>query len=236
LARKLGIQDHDAEAGTHRGPVLDQQLERLQLGVLDLHLANEDLGFVQPIANDPGHDGRKDANHEHAAPSDVRKQERRQQGGSKHAELPSQCHVRGHPRPLVGRPRFGSQRHADAELASEADSSDRAIREQVPVALCESAQAGEDGKQHDGPSHHANAAEMVAQRAEHDAAGDGTDERPGHQRAGLAGAQVQVGRDGREHEAQDEQVKPIHRIADRRACKRFPCIATDLFAVLRGCR
>src|SRR5256885_9283714 len=40
-------------------------------------------------------------------------------------------------------------------------------------------------------------------------------QRPGHQRTGLARREVQVGRNGRQHEAQDQQVEAVHGIAHR---------------------
>ena len=225
-------QHHDARADLGGGAVFDEQAERVHLGAgffrgVGAGVAHEHFRLVQSIADHPGDDGRDHAHQEHAAPADDRQQQGCQQGRSQHADLPAESHVRRHSRAMAGRPGFCGQRHADAEFTPQPDARNRAVGEQVPVALGECAQAREDGEQHDRPGQHADAAVAIAQRAEHDAAEDGADQRPGHQRAGLPRCEVQVCRDRLQHEAQNQQVEAVHGIADGGAEQRLPAVGID---------
>jgi hypothetical protein len=116
--------------------------------------------------------------------------------------------------PIFCRPGLGDQRHADAELTAQPEAGDGAINEQIPIALRQGAETGEYREQKDGPGQDTHAAVIVAQRAEQDAAGNGADQRPGNQRTGLGRSEMQLGGNRPQHEAQNEQIEPIHRIAD----------------------
>ncbi len=175
---------------------------------------DEDLRLADIPAHREGDDAGNEPDHEHAAPADRRQQQRRDQRGAQHAGLPAERDVGAGPRPLPGRPGLRHQRHADAELAAEAEPRDGAVDQQVPVALRQRAQPGEHREQQDRPGQHPDAAVIVAEHAEQDAAGDGADQRPGHQRAGLRRGQVQVRRDGAQHEAEDQQIEAVHGVAD----------------------
>ncbi|MNY04359.1 hypothetical protein D3C86_1370330 [compost metagenome] len=194
---------------------------------LDALLAHEHFGLMQLVAYHPGDQRRNHADQEHAAPAYHRQQQRREQRHGQHADLPTQGHIRRHARTVARGPGFGGQRHADAELAAQAYAGNRAIDQQIPVALRKRAQAGEHREQHDGPGQHADAAVAVAHGAKEEAADDGADQRPGDQRAGLAGREVQVGRDRRQHEAQDQQIEAVHGVAHGRAGQGLPAVAID---------
>jgi len=59
------------------------------------------------------------------------------------------CHqsdIRGHPSALAGRPGFGGKRHANAELAAQAKTSDGPVNEEVPIPLRKGAKTGEPGE------------------------------------------------------------------------------------------
>ena len=144
-----------------------------------------------------------------------------------HPDLPAEADIGGGARPLRGRPGFGDQRHADAELAAETEAGDGAVEQQVPVTLCERAHAGEDGEEDDRPGQDSDAADAVRQHAEADAAQHRADQRGGDERGGLALGQLQVGGDRPQHEAEDQQVEAVHGIADRGAPKRLAGLAVD---------
>ena len=61
-------------------------------------------------------------------------------GRKQHTGLPAETDIGGHARRAARRPGFGRQRHADAELAAEAEARDGAVDQQIPVALREGAQ------------------------------------------------------------------------------------------------
>ena len=182
---------------------------------------DEHLRLVQRLTDEIGGDRREDADREHAAPADDGKQDRRQDGRGENAELPSEADIGGHAPAHRGRPGFGDQRHADAELAAEPDARDGAVGEQVPIALRQRAHAGEDREQHDGPGQNANAADAVGQHAEDDAADHGADQCRGDQRGALRRAKSKIGGNQTQHEAEDQKIEAVHRIAERRAQQGF---------------
>jgi hypothetical protein len=183
------------------------------------------LGEDARLAHVPPHQERDEAgeqaNREHAAPADVREQPRRDERRQQHAGLPADADVGAGARPQPRRPRLGDQRHADAELAAQAEAGDGAIDDEVPVALRQRAQAGEHREDEDRPGQHGDAAVIVAERAEHDAAHHRPDQRPRRQRAADGGAQPEVGADRGEHESEDEEVEAVHGIPDHRGGERL---------------
>jgi hypothetical protein len=128
---------------------------------------------------------------------------------------------------VLCRPRLGDERHADAELAAEPEARQGAVDQEVPIPLRQGAEAGEDREQQDGPGEHAHTPVIVAQDAEQDAAHDGAHQRPGHERSSLRRREVQLGRNRAQHEAEDEQVEAVHRVADRRGGQRLACFGAD---------
>ena len=171
-------EDEHAETDLGRLSVLDQQRKRIA-GAL-LGLLDEDRRLAERIADHESDDRRQNADGEHAAPADERQQDRRDDRREQHARLPAEADIGRHSRALRGRPGFGRQRHADAELATETEPGDGAINQQIPIALREGAQAGEDREQQNGPGQHADAAEIIAENTEHHAANDRADQCPGH--------------------------------------------------------
>ena len=69
---------------------------------------------------------------EHAAPADQRQQNRRDQRRHQHAGLPAERDIGAAARACLRRPSFGDQRHADAELAAEAEPGDGAVDQADP--------------------------------------------------------------------------------------------------------
>jgi hypothetical protein len=219
-------QNHDAEARARGTAVRDEQAECVGLRLrCALH---ERFRLVQRVAHRPREHCRQHADQEHPAPADVHQQERRQQRGQQHTGLPAERDVARHACALARRPRFRRERHADPEFAAQPDARDGAVHEQILEALRERAQPGEDREQQDRPGQHAHPPVTVAQCTEQDAARHGADQRPRDQRAALPGRQLQRRRDRRQHEAEDQQVEAVHRIADRRSGQRFPRVRADL--------
>ncbi|MNV46215.1 hypothetical protein D3C71_1380390 [compost metagenome] len=165
--------------------------------------AYKDFRLVQAIADKPGHKCRNHAHQKHATPADVWQQQRREQGRAQYAHLPAQCHIRRYPGTVTRGPGLGRQCHANAEFAAQADAGQRAVDQQVPIALRKRAQAGEHGKHHNGPGEHTDASKPVAERTKHNAAHDGANQGPCHQGTRLCGRQAQVFPDGAQHETQN---------------------------------
>ncbi len=59
--------------------------------------------------------------------------------------MPAKHDVGGSTGALAGWPRLGCERHADTELAAQANPSDGPVSDQVPIASCQSTKTGEDG-------------------------------------------------------------------------------------------
>ena len=97
-------------------------------------------------------------------------QQRRQEGGRQHAQLPAHADVSRSAVALLRRPGFGDQRHADAEFAAQPDARQGAIGQQIPIPLRHGAQAGEQGEHQNGDRQHPDTAETIAEVAENHAA------------------------------------------------------------------
>jgi hypothetical protein len=78
----------------------------------------------------------------------------------------------------------------------------------------EGAEPGEYREQQDGPGEDPNPAIVVAEDAENDAADHRADQCPGDEGACLRRCEMQLGGNGPQHEAENEQVESVHRIAD----------------------
>jgi hypothetical protein len=157
-------------------------------------------------------------------------QQRRQQRSSEHTQLPAQPHIRRHPRSLRRRPRLGDEGHANAEFAAQSKAGNSPVSQQVRIALRQRTQSGKHREDQDGPREHPDPAEVIAQHAEDDPARHRANQRPGHERARLRGRKMQVSGDHRQHEAEDEQIEAVHRIAEH--CREQSAAG---IATLRGC-
>jgi hypothetical protein len=135
---------------------------------------------------------------------------------------------------MRGRPCLRDQGHADAELTAEPQAGDGAVDQQVPIALCEGAKPSESGEQENGPGQHPHATVIVAEDTEQDSSRDGTNQRPGHQRAGLRRGQMQVNGNRPQHEAEDEEIEAVHRVADGGRGERFSRKRSDAFCGIGG--
>jgi hypothetical protein len=168
---------------------------------------------VEIVPDEVGGDRGKNSDGEHAAPADDRKQHRSHDGRHEHAKLPSQSNVGRHARPFRGRPCFGDQGHADTEFTAQPDAGNGAVDQQIPVALRQRAHPGEDGEQHDGPGQHTDATDAVRQHAEDDTADDGADQGRRDERSALRGTKSEIRGNNAKHESEDQEVEPVHRIA-----------------------
>jgi hypothetical protein len=205
---------------------LTKKMQRRFLRVF-VRFLYKNFGFMQRFPNKIGGDGREAAQHEHPAPGDYRQQNWGDDRRRQHTQLPAETDIgRGAGAHCRG-PCLGDQRHADAELTAQPDTRQPAIEEKIVIAARQPAQPGEDRENDDRVSQHAHPADPVRQHAKEDPAGDRPDQRGGNERSALRRAEAEIRRNHPQHEAEDQQIKAIHRIAERRADQRLDRVAID---------
>jgi hypothetical protein len=178
------------------------------------HLGEKALGLIQSMADEECGDRGNHADGEHTAPTDDRQEQGRDECCGQHAGLPAQPDIGGRAGTHGIRPGLGNHCHADAELAAQSEAGQYAEQQQAPVILRDRTEAGKYRKDHDCPGKHANAPSLVGQYAEQDTANHCGDQCRGNQGGRLRGTQTQPRADGPQHEAEDQQVKPVHRVTD----------------------
>src|SRR3954447_7238179 len=148
--------------------------------------------------------------------------------------LPAEPDIGRGARPLRSGPGFGNERHADAELAAETQSRDRAIGDEIPIALREGGKAGENREDQDRQTQHAHAAVSVGEHPEDKAADDRADERERRQRRAGGRAKTKIPRDRAQHEAEDQKIDPVHRVPDGGSGERLAAVASRRCSVRGG--
>ena len=211
--------DQDGELGAlGRAEQVDDAARLLALGLMLL----EDGRLGHGGADDDGDDGRHEADDEQALPAERGDDGRGSQRGDQHADLEAQAHGGGGLGAVFGAGNLGGDGHAQTELGADAQARAEAAEGQDFEAGGEGTAQGEHAEEDDRVGEHLDAAELVGQRPEDQAAQEGAGERDGRQHAGRGVVHAERCDDAGQREAEDHQVEAVERVPDGSREHCFP--------------